>query len=77
MGGNDPVQGFGLTCPSGSTFYVCKNDPNRFIGCCGVNPCGAKKGLCPDQHLHQASFDKAWEEYIPPQACINDNVDVA
>ncbi|EKJ74859.1 hypothetical protein NXS19_008554 [Fusarium pseudograminearum] len=77
MGGNDPVQGFGLTCPSGSTFYVCENDHNRFIGCCGVDPCGARKGLCPDQHLHQASFDKAWEEYIPPQACTNDNVDVA
>ncbi|CAG1967410.1 unnamed protein product [Fusarium graminearum] len=77
MGGNEPVQGFDLTCPSGSTFYVCKNDPNRFIGCCGIDPCGARKGLCPDQHLHKASFDKAWEEYIPPQACINDNVDVA
>ncbi|GKU03549.1 hypothetical protein FLAG1_05945 [Fusarium langsethiae] len=77
MRDNDPVQGFGLTCPSGSTFYVCKNDPNRFIGCCDINPCGARKGLCPDQHLHKAGFDEAYEEYIPPQACTNDNVDVA
>ncbi|KAG8668519.1 hypothetical protein FPOAC2_07809 [Fusarium poae] len=77
MRDNDPIQGLGLECPSGSTFHICKNDPNRFIGCCGINPCGARKGLCPDQRLYAASFDKAYEEYIPSQACTNDNVDVA
>ncbi|KAM0232836.1 hypothetical protein ACHAPO_007662 [Fusarium lateritium] len=77
MRDNDPIQDLGLECPYGSTFHVCKNDPNRFIGCCGINPCGARKGLCPDQHLYAATFDKAYEEYIPSQACTNDNVDVA
>ncbi|KAL4724714.1 hypothetical protein ACLX1H_008157 [Fusarium chlamydosporum] len=77
MHDNDPVQNLGLTCPYGSTFYVCENDPDRFIGCCAVNPCGVRKGLCPDQYLQEASFDESYEGYIPPQACINDNVDVA
>ncbi|CEI68360.1 hypothetical protein FVEN_g5476 [Fusarium venenatum] len=77
MRDNDPTQDLGLECPYDSTFHICKNDPNRFIGCCGVSPCGARKGLCPDQHLYAASFDKAYEDYIPSQACTNDNVDVA
>ncbi|RGP75092.1 hypothetical protein FLONG3_5776 [Fusarium longipes] len=77
MDNNDTVQGLGLTCPEDSAFYICPNDRNRFIGCCGVNPCGARKGLCPDQHLREASFDRAYEGYIRPQACTNDNVDVA
>nr|CEG04873.1 unnamed protein product [Fusarium clavum] len=77
MHDNDPTEDLGLTCPSGTDFYVCKNDPERFIGCCAINPCGVRKGLCPDQYLKPATFDKAYEEYISPQACINDNVDVA
>ncbi|CAG7562746.1 unnamed protein product [Fusarium equiseti] len=77
MHDHDPTEDLGLACPSGTNFYVCKNDPERFIGCCAINPCGVRKGLCPDQHLKPATFDKAYEEYISPQACINDNVDVA
>ncbi|KAJ4120128.1 hypothetical protein NW768_010412 [Fusarium equiseti] len=77
MHNHDPTEDLGLICPSGTNFYVCKDDPERFIGCCAINPCGTRKGLCPDQHLKAASFDKAYEEYISPQACINDNVDVA
>ncbi|KAJ4011980.1 hypothetical protein NW752_004374 [Fusarium irregulare] len=77
MHDHDPTEDLGVTCPSGSNFYICRNDPNQFIGCCAINPCGTRKGLCPDQHLKAATFDKAYEEYILPQACINDNVDVA
>ncbi|KAI1063190.1 hypothetical protein LB507_005690 [Fusarium sp. FIESC RH6] len=77
MHDHDPTEDLGVTCPSGSNFYICRNDPNQFIGCCAINPCGTRKGLCPDQHLKPATFDKAYEEYILPQACINDNVDVA
>ncbi|RBR12755.1 uncharacterized protein FIESC28_08457 [Fusarium coffeatum] len=77
MHDHDPTEDLGVTCPSGTNFYICKSDPSQFIGCCAINPCSTRKGLCPDQHLKPATFDKAYEEYILPQACINDNVDVA
>ncbi|KAF5669416.1 hypothetical protein FHETE_4919 [Fusarium heterosporum] len=77
MSDYDPFINLGLTCPYEGLFYICSNDPIRFIGCCSINPCGARKGLCPDQHLKPASFDKAHQGVVPPQACVNDNVDVA
>ncbi|KAH6969508.1 hypothetical protein HG530_005431 [Fusarium avenaceum] len=77
MSDYDPFKRLGLSCPYGGLFYICSTDPIRFIGCCSINPCGARKGLCPDQHLNPASFDKAHGGDILPQACVNDNVDVA
>ncbi|KAH7263067.1 hypothetical protein BKA59DRAFT_520091 [Fusarium tricinctum] len=77
MSDYDPFKQLGLRCPYGGLFYICSTDPVRFIGCCSINPCGARKGLCPDQHLNPASFDKARGGDIPPQGCVNDNVDVA
>ncbi|KAM0346713.1 hypothetical protein ACHAPU_005428 [Fusarium lateritium] len=77
MSDYDPLINLGLNCPYEGLFYICSNDPIRFIGCCSINPCGTRKGLCPDQHLKPASFDKAHQGEIPPQACVNDNVDVA
>ncbi|KAM0336916.1 hypothetical protein ACHAPQ_003650 [Fusarium lateritium] len=77
MSNYDPFKQLGLSCPYGGLFYICSTDPVRFIGCCSINPCGARKGLCPDQHLNPASFDKAHGGDILPQSCVNDNVDVA
>ncbi|KAF5590537.1 hypothetical protein FPANT_5970 [Fusarium pseudoanthophilum] len=73
----NPIQDLGLTCPYGGIFYICADDPDRFIGCCTINPCGARKGLCPDQHLKAARFNAALQHELLPQACINDNVDVS
>ncbi|KAF5646847.1 hypothetical protein F52700_1755 [Fusarium sp. NRRL 52700] len=73
----NPVKDLGLTCPYGGTFYICADDPDRFIGCCTINPCGARKGLCLDHSLRSASFNATLQHEFLPQACINDNVDVS
>ncbi|KAJ4265068.1 hypothetical protein NW762_005312 [Fusarium torreyae] len=77
MHGHDPIEDLGLSCPYGGQFYICSNDLVRFIGCCSINPCGTRKGLCPDEHLKPASFEKEHQSEILPQACVNDNVDVS
>ncbi|RSL82366.1 hypothetical protein CEP51_005186, partial [Fusarium floridanum] len=53
----DPISDLGLDCPFNGTFYICKDSPTRFIGCCTLNPCGTRKGLCPDEHLEPATYD--------------------
>lgn len=75
MDGSDPISDLGLGCPFNGTFYICKDSPTRFIGCCTLNPCGDRKGLCPDEHLEPATFEARYR--IPPQACINDNFAVS
>ncbi|KAJ3461472.1 hypothetical protein MRS44_010025 [Fusarium solani] len=75
MDGFDPISDLGLGCPFNGTFYICKDSPTRFIGCCISNPCGDRKGLCPDEHLEPATFEARYR--IPPQACINDNFAVS
>ncbi|KLO88144.1 Uncharacterized protein LW93_5315 [Fusarium fujikuroi] len=77
MSAYNPVKDLGLTCPYGGIFYICADDPDRFIGCCTINPCGTRKGLCPDQGLRSASFNATLQHEFLPQACINDNVDVS
>ncbi|RSM17858.1 hypothetical protein CDV31_003284 [Fusarium ambrosium] len=71
----DPISDLGLDCPFNGTFYICKDSPTRFIGCCTLNPCGARKGLCPDEHLEPATYDSRYR--IPPQGCVNDNFAVS
>ncbi|SCV53641.1 uncharacterized protein FFB14_13244 [Fusarium fujikuroi] len=77
MSAYNPVKDLGLTCPYGGIFYICADDPERFMGCCTTNPCGTRKGLCPDQGLRSASFNATLQHEFLPQACINDNVDVS
>ncbi|KAF5664913.1 hypothetical protein FDENT_12740 [Fusarium denticulatum] len=77
MSDYNPVKDLDLTCPYSGIFYVCADDPERFVGCCTINPCGARKGLCPDQHLRPASFNATLQHEFLPQSCINDNVDVS
>ncbi|KAF5540539.1 hypothetical protein FPHYL_12040 [Fusarium phyllophilum] len=77
MSDYNPVKDLGLTCPYGGIFYICADDPERFIGCCTINPCGARKGLCPDKSLKPASFNATFQHEFLPQACINDNIDVS
>ncbi|RSL46595.1 hypothetical protein CEP53_010262 [Fusarium sp. AF-6] len=71
----DPISDLGLDCPFNGTFYICKDSPTRFIGCCTLNPCGDRKGLCPDEHLEPATYDSRYR--IPPQGCVNDNFAVS
>ncbi|RMJ13019.1 hypothetical protein CDV36_007325 [Fusarium kuroshium] len=71
----DPISDLGLDCPFNGTFYICKDSPTRFIGCCTLNPCGTRKGLCPDEHLEPATYDSRYR--IPPQGCVNDNFAVS
>ncbi|KAF4339848.1 hypothetical protein FBEOM_6217 [Fusarium beomiforme] len=76
MDGHNPIKDLGLSCPYGGSFYICNADQDPFIGCCTINPCGARKGLCPDPHLRSSSFNAKIQHEFHPQACINDNVDV-
>ncbi|KAM5345200.1 hypothetical protein ACJ41O_011062 [Fusarium nematophilum] len=76
MHDHDPIDKLGLGCPFGGNFYICRNSPTRFIGCCSSNPCGSRKGLCPDEHLRPASFEAEQHNQILDQACISDNRDV-
>ncbi|KAI1013940.1 hypothetical protein LB504_008801 [Fusarium proliferatum] len=77
MSAYNQVKDLGLTCPYGGIFYICADDPERFIGCCTINPCGTRKGLCPDTNLRSASFNATLQHEFLPQTCINDNVDVS
>ncbi|KAI5860158.1 hypothetical protein GGS23DRAFT_251879 [Durotheca rogersii] len=51
---------YGLSCPEGSSFYICASSPVRFIGCCDVHPCAAGRhglgGACPATALRPASY---------------------
>ncbi|KAF5008492.1 hypothetical protein FDECE_5225 [Fusarium decemcellulare] len=76
MDGQNPITNLGLACPYGGNFYICRDSPTQFIGCCKSDPCGERKGLCPDEHLRSASFEAKQYNQILPQACINDNRDV-
>ncbi|KAL7623301.1 hypothetical protein AAE478_006982 [Parahypoxylon ruwenzoriense] len=58
-----PQQKYGLSCPSGGTFYICQSSQIRFIGCCEANPCdssssppGGDGGVCPQEALRPASY---------------------
>ncbi|KAJ3517246.1 hypothetical protein NM208_g14730 [Fusarium decemcellulare] len=76
MDGQTPITNLGLACPYGGNFYICRDSPTQFIGCCKSDPCGERKGLCPDEHLRSASFEAKQYNQMLPQACINDNRDV-
>lgn len=69
MGG--PITDLGLTCPESGNFYICEDKPNRFVGCCTVDPCSTKDGLCPDNAVRSASFDPDAYDQILAQQCVD------
>ncbi|CAM1503290.1 Fc.00g080660.m01.CDS01 [Cosmosporella sp. VM-42] len=70
----DPIKDFGLKCPKGGNFYICDEKPNRFIGCCSIDPCKTDDGRCPKTNLRAATFDAGSWDIIPEQACILDQL---
>lgn len=69
MGG--PITDLGLTCPQSGKFYICEDKPNRFVGCCTIDPCSTKDGLCPDNDVRPASFDPDAYDQILAQQCVD------
>ncbi|KAL7900544.1 hypothetical protein HDV63DRAFT_285831 [Trichoderma sp. SZMC 28014] len=67
----NPISDLGLTCPESGSFYICDNKPNRFVGCCTVDPCSTKNGLCPDNAVRPASFDPDAYDKILAQQCVD------
>lgn len=67
----DPIADLGLTCPESGKFYICKDKPNRFVGCCTVDPCSTNDGLCPDTAVRPASFDPDVYDQILAQECAD------
>ncbi|KAK7750541.1 hypothetical protein SLS62_007517 [Diatrype stigma] len=66
----DPRARYGLSCPSGGSFYICGAADLRFVGCCDHDPCtGSANGECADGALHPASFSSTNYVDIPPQSC--------
>ncbi|KAK5656454.1 hypothetical protein OQA88_4837 [Cercophora sp. LCS_1] len=66
----DAFRFFGLSCPSGGSFYVCQNNATEFIGCCTTNPCTAEaNGHCPTANLRASSFSADTYTDLPRQDC--------
>lgn len=65
-----PYQAFGLSCPSGGSFYICENSSTKFIGCCTVDACSASNdGSCPPKSLRVSSFSSEKYTELPTQDC--------
>ncbi|KAB5572237.1 hypothetical protein GE09DRAFT_992736 [Coniochaeta sp. 2T2.1] len=58
-----------LTCPYGGNFYVCEHNTTEFVGCCTTDPGHDGQGICPKDHLRNASFSPRDFADIMPQDC--------
>ncbi|OIW31820.1 hypothetical protein CONLIGDRAFT_641600 [Coniochaeta ligniaria NRRL 30616] len=67
-----PYNTFGLSCPSGGSFYICQNNQTEFIGCCTIDPCHDGSGSCPQENLRNASFSADSYEGLKPQECAEE-----
>ncbi|KAL6852167.1 hypothetical protein J3F83DRAFT_756828 [Trichoderma novae-zelandiae] len=67
----DPIADLGLSCPKAGRFYVCKDQPTGFVGCCTIDPCATADGLCPDDELQPSSFDPGAYSKILAQDCLD------
>ncbi|KAI8963762.1 hypothetical protein F5Y11DRAFT_346213 [Daldinia sp. FL1419] len=61
-----PQEKYGLSCPSGGSFYVCESSPDHFIGCCETDPC-SNGGQCLVGGLRPASYDNYPDDH---QSCV-------
>lgn len=68
----DPYTTFGLSCPSGGSFYICQNNSTEFIGCCTIDPCRDGSGSCPQANLRNASFSADSYDGLKPQECVEE-----
>lgn len=66
-----PIVDLGLSCPKSGRFYICEDQPTRFVGCCTINPCTTADGLCPDDDLQPASFSPDAYAKILAQDCLD------
>lgn len=73
---NDALDAIGASCPNNGTFYVCDDKPKKFVGCCTQDPCKTDDGMCPDDRLYAAAFDKYSYSLLAPQQCDSDDPDV-
>ncbi|KAI1104703.1 hypothetical protein F4804DRAFT_175377 [Jackrogersella minutella] len=55
MASQSPQSRYGLSCPSGGSFYICQTSPTRFLGCCETDPCSSG-GSCAADSLRAASY---------------------
>ncbi|KAH6847235.1 hypothetical protein B0I37DRAFT_397498 [Chaetomium sp. MPI-CAGE-AT-0009] len=62
---------YGVSCPSGGSFYICENNATEFVGCCTFDPCADDSGTCGHNNLRPASFRSDSDSYkdIPEQEC--------
>ncbi|KAL6812466.1 hypothetical protein J3E69DRAFT_371341 [Trichoderma sp. SZMC 28015] len=60
-----------FSCPRGGSYYVCEDQPTRFVGCCTINPCITSSGLCPDNNLEPLSFNPDAYDQIRGQNCLD------
>ncbi|PTB64845.1 hypothetical protein BBK36DRAFT_21576 [Trichoderma citrinoviride] len=67
----DPIVNLGLSCPKGGRFYICEDQPARFMGCCTSDPCTTADGLCPDDELRPGSFSSDAYSKILAQDCLD------
>ncbi|RFU80138.1 hypothetical protein TARUN_2053 [Trichoderma arundinaceum] len=65
-----PITNLGLSCPKSGSFYICEDQPTRFVGCCTINPCTTHDGLCPDDDVRPASFSPNAYDKILAQDCL-------
>ncbi|KAB5532573.1 hypothetical protein GE09DRAFT_369997 [Coniochaeta sp. 2T2.1] len=68
----DPYSTFGLSCPSGGSFYICQNNRTEFIGCCTIDPCRDGSGSCPQENVRSSSLSADSYDVIAPQDCAAD-----
>lgn len=70
MSDGNPTAVFGLSCPYGGTFYICKDAKSKFLGCCTENPCGDGTGYCPQSALRYSSYSQDSYRSIPQENCV-------
>ncbi|KAK8849082.1 hypothetical protein PGQ11_015562 [Apiospora arundinis] len=66
---DNPRSRYGLSCPVGGQFYICKDSPTRFMGCCDIDPC-KNGGICTTSALRSSSFSRGNYGDIPGQDCL-------
>ena len=70
MSEGNPMSDFGLSCPYGGTFYICKDAKSKFLGCCTEDPCVDGTGYCPQSALRYSSYSQDSYRSIPPENCV-------
>ncbi|KAK6822887.1 hypothetical protein PG987_014432 [Apiospora arundinis] len=66
---DNPRSRYGLSCPVGGQFYICKDSPTRFMGCCDIDPY-KNGGICTTSALRSSSFSRGNYGDIPGQDCL-------